>query len=56
LPPWKDAPIIGGFWPEKTKTYPQAIAVSTDIRHETPQVILFVGGKAVWKCAHRSIT
>ena len=34
----------------------QAIAERTDIPHESPQVILFHGGKAIWKCSNRSIT
>lgn len=40
----------------ENKELAETIAVSTDIRHETPQVILFYEGKAVWKCSHRSIT
>jgi len=32
------------------------IAEKTDISHQSPQVILFHEGKAVWKCAHHSIT
>jgi bacillithiol system protein YtxJ len=31
------------------------IAEKTDIRHESPQVILFHQGKAIWKCSYHSI-
>lgn len=32
------------------------IAWETDIKHESPQVILFHDGRAVWKCGDRTIT
>ena len=32
------------------------IAAVTRIRHESPQVILFHEGKAIWKCSHHHIT
>ena len=32
------------------------IADQTGIEHESPQVILFYGGKAVWSCSHHTIT
>lgn len=34
----------------------QKIAEDTEIDHQSPQVILFHGGRAVWKSSHRAIT
>ncbi len=31
------------------------IAEATDIGHQSPQVILFYGGRAIWKASHRAI-
>ena len=34
----------------------QKIADDTEIEHQSPQVILFHDGQAVWKSSHRAIT
>lgn len=39
----------------ENKDLAQKIAMETEIPHESPQVILFVDGKAVWKASSRGI-
>lgn len=46
------------FWRVLVRDYKELteyIAEKTEIRHESPQVILFHEGKAIWKCSHRLI-
>jgi len=33
-----------------------AIAQKTGVRHQSPQVILFRGGRTIWSCSHHEIT
>lgn len=40
----------------ENKELAQKIAQDTEIPHESPQLILFVGGKAIWKASSRGIT
>jgi bacillithiol system protein YtxJ len=39
----------------ENKNLAQEIARETEIPHESPQVILFVDGKAIWKASSRGI-
>jgi len=34
----------------------QALAARTGVRHESPQVLLLTGGRAIWSASHDEIT
>jgi bacillithiol system protein YtxJ len=52
----ENAPQYWRLLVRENKTISDVIAQKTDIRHHTPQVILFHDGQAVWYSSHRSIT
>jgi len=41
---------------QQSRDLSNLIARETAIRHESPQVILFRGGQAVWSASHGGIT
>lgn len=41
---------------QQSRELSRLIAEETGIRHESPQIILFRGGKAVWSASHGGVT